>query len=99
MKKFPLIFLVGSLSVALIAGCGDSNNSSQSSTTSVAATTTSIATTSAQSTRVLLGGLLLAVGDIDEAVANGFVTPEEAELAVAAIENGTMAAYVPMNSD
>lgn len=43
--------------------------------------------------RVILAAIVLATGDIDQAIIDGLVSPADVEAAVNAIENGTLDAW------
>ena len=48
---------------------------------------------------VVLASVLLVEGDVEQAVADGRVTPAEVDAAVAAIESGTLEAWVALAGD
>lgn len=98
MNRVKRIAGFAAVTVLALAACGDDTDDESSaveeeSVTSVAATPT------VDADDVLLAGLLLTVGDIDRAIAEGLVTPEEVDVAIAALEAGTMSEWLAGGGD
>ena len=98
MNRVKRIAGFAAVAVLALAACGDDADDESSaveeeSVTSVAATPT------VDADDVLLAGLLLTVGDIDRAIAEGLVTPEEVDVAIAALEAGTMSEWLAGGGD
>lgn len=76
-----------------LAACGNDDTTGGDTTT---ASTTSVVVPngSVDPERVLLAAILLEVGDIDEAIAAGLVNPDEVDLAVSAIDGGSLSEWV-----
>lgn len=77
------------LGACVLAGCGG-DDASPSTTTLPASTTTTTVAIQGSDEGVVVAGLLLELGDIDLALAEGLVTPDEVDQAVRVIEDGTM---------
>lgn len=73
--------------LASLAGCSDDGSGTDSTVPVSSSTTVSEVV---EPGRVLLAGVILAAGDIEEAVADGIVTVDEADRAAEALENGTL---------
>lgn len=88
MKRCTSIVLAG-LSLIALAACSDGTSDSGGTETTTAVSTT-VADAALDPERVLLAASLIALGDIDRAVAQGLVTPDEVDAAADALENGTL---------
>lgn len=100
MKKLIAI----GLTLVFVAGCGDSNSDSSSTTSTIATTTTAATATVTESDQVsaigvLFAALVLRDGDIEQAVADGLVTVQEVDNAIAAIEEDTLSDWVALASE
>lgn len=85
-------------------GAGSDTTAVSSSETSIASDTTVVADTvpgdtvvdieGVEAEKVILASVLLAVGDVDVALAEGLVTADEVDLAAEALESGTLDAWM-----
>lgn len=91
------------LTLAFVAGCGDLNSDSSSTTSIISTTTTAATATVTESEQVsaigvLFAALVLRDGDIEQAVADGFVTVQEVDNAIVAIDEDTLSDWVALAS-
>lgn len=83
--------VVGAMLV--LAACGD--DADDESTAGFDETTSTVAASPfVDADDILLAGLLLTIGDIDRALAEGLVNPDEVDAAIVALEEGSMAYWV-----
>lgn len=85
--------------MSILAACGsdDGDTASPSGSTSGVATSTTVVDVSTDGMdpdKVILASILLAVGGVDIALADGLVTAEEVDLAAAALEDGSLDEWV-----
>jgi hypothetical protein len=83
------LLVTGMLAVGLLAGCtGDAERATPAADRPVAESITDAA--ALRPSGVLLAAVLLATGDVGAAVAEGIVSPEEVDAAVAAVAAGDL---------
>jgi hypothetical protein len=96
MKQTSRILGLLVVGIVALASCGDDSSDESSVTPDAVAVTAS--TPFVDPERVVLAGLLLTVGDVDRAVAEGLVNPMEVDAAVSAIDDGNMREWVAIAS-
>lgn len=99
------VLLVG----ATVASCGDDDENDVTTTTTAEAVTTTAATedtvegasvdeiqvsATVSPDGVVAAAVLLAEGDVEQAIADGLVTVDEVDIAVRAIERGELGAWL-----
>lgn len=98
MNRVKRIAGFAAVAVLALAACGDDADD-ESSAVEEESVTSVAATPYVDADDVLLAGLLLTVGDIDRALAEGLVNPDEVDAAIAALEAGMMADWLVGGGD
>lgn len=90
------VIVVAALMGIALTSCGSDSSSSEESgvdSTVVVVTTTVAEDGVVNPERVLLAAMIIAVGDIDLAIAEGLVSPDEADAATKALADGTLSEW------
>ncbi|MEY2974261.1 MAG: hypothetical protein RIR49_681 [Actinomycetota bacterium] len=105
VRRMVPVLLIGMTAV----GCGDGDEDDDTTTTTAEATTTSMATegtvegagvdeiqvsATVSPDGVIAAAVLLAEGDVEQAIADGLVTVDEVDIAVRAMARGELAAWL-----
>lgn len=80
-------------SMSMMAACGSDDSDSESAQTTPGDDTSAVVDVSpdgVEPDKVILASVLLAVGDVDLALAEGLVTTDEVDEAATALEDGTL---------
>ncbi len=87
---------VAAVCVLTLAACGNDDAGNTTTTTVPASsdTTTAPSDVVVDPERVLLAATILEIGDIDAALAEGLVTPDDVDEAIEAVDNGTIDEWV-----
>ena len=87
---------VAAVCALTLAACGNDDAGDSTSTTVPASsdTTTAPSDVVVDPERVLLAATILEIGDIDAALAEGLVTPDDVDEAIEAVDDGTIDEWV-----
>lgn len=87
---------VAAVCALTLAACGNDDTGNSTTTTVPASsdTTTVPSDVVVDPERVLLAATILEIGDIDVALAEGLVTPDDVDEAIEAVDNGTIDEWV-----
>jgi hypothetical protein len=91
-KRTSPVLGLAVVGILALASCGD--DSAEPGTDADVAFTSQEPSPFIDPENVLLAGLILTIGDIDRAVAEGLVNPLEVDAAVEAMDQGTMEDWV-----
>lgn len=96
MRRHTLKIAVVVACTLALAACGDDDGRDGTSTTVPASsdTTTAPSDRVVDPERVLLAATILEFGDIDAALAEGLVTPDDVDEAIEAVDDGTIEEWV-----
>lgn len=92
-RKIAALTLAG---VLVLAACGDGDSSSDTSVPAESTTSTIASTELVDADNVLLAVALFEVGDIDAALAEGLVNPDEVDAAAQAVDDGTLDGWIEL---
>ena len=93
MHKWVAILSVASLS--MLAACGsDDSESDEAPTGDDTSAVVDVSSDGVEPEKVILASVLLTVGDIDVALAEGLVTADEVDQAAVALETGTLETWI-----
>lgn len=83
------------VSTSIVAACGsDDGDSDETPTGADTSVVVDVSSDGVEPDKVILASVLLAVGDVDTALAEGLVTADEVDSAVEALADGTLGEWV-----
>ena len=88
-RRWSVVVSIATLSV--VAACGsDDGESDRTPSGDDTSATVDVSPDGVEPDKVILASVLLAVGDVDVALAEGLVTADEVDQAASALEDGTL---------